>query len=290
MASRKRTIAIALGAVALAGVAHAEDAATLSDAITGGELILEARPRLELFEQAGQNDAEAFTLRTRLGWKTASWHGLTGLVEIEDVRDLGVWPTGETAMLAVAQRSTSGFGKAALVAVGADGSTRWVRPLPGDSPGDPAAVVVQPTGALAIGSGAAGDRELAHIWLAMVDRAGAVRWERRITGGGENARAWAAVALPDGYAIGGETATTDGTRTPHVWRIGKDGEPRWDERYPGQPGAFDIINAIATTSDGGFVLAGSTTHGPGKTNVLIIGLAADGAVRWRHTMVATAGP
>lgn len=84
-----RAVGMAVGAAALAGVAHAEEAATLSDAITGGELILEARPRLELFEQSGQNDAEAFTLRTRLGWKTASWHGLTGLVEIEDVRDLG---------------------------------------------------------------------------------------------------------------------------------------------------------------------------------------------------------
>jgi len=84
-----RTAGAAAGIAVLAGAAHAEEAATLGEAITGGDLILEARARAEYYDQAGLAEADAYTLRSRLGWKTQSWNGLTGLVEIEDVRHLG---------------------------------------------------------------------------------------------------------------------------------------------------------------------------------------------------------
>jgi hypothetical protein len=82
-----RTLSAA--ASAIAGAAHAEEASDPVAAVSGGELILEARPRLETLDQQGLAEADAWTLRTRLGWKTASWRGLSGLIEIEDVRDLG---------------------------------------------------------------------------------------------------------------------------------------------------------------------------------------------------------
>lgn len=63
---------------------------TITDAIMGGKLILEARMRYENVDQAGiALEADAFTLRTRLGWETAEWNSLRGLVEFEDVRQLG---------------------------------------------------------------------------------------------------------------------------------------------------------------------------------------------------------
>lgn len=77
------------GVAAIAGIAHAEEAPSLGEAITGGDLILQARARAEFFDQVGQNAADAYTLRTRLGWKTQSWNGLSGLVELEAVTHLG---------------------------------------------------------------------------------------------------------------------------------------------------------------------------------------------------------
>jgi len=68
------------------GIANAQD--SLTSAIEGGRLILEARPRYESASQAGVADADALTLRTRLGWETAAWHGLTATLEFEDVRAL----------------------------------------------------------------------------------------------------------------------------------------------------------------------------------------------------------
>lgn len=66
---------------------------TISDAIAGGKLLLEARLRYEGVDQTRtatlRDEGEALTLRTRLGWETADWNGLRGLVEFEDVRQIG---------------------------------------------------------------------------------------------------------------------------------------------------------------------------------------------------------
>jgi hypothetical protein len=63
-------------------------AANFSTAIRSGAPILELRPRYESAAQSGAPDAEALTLRTRLGWRTAKWRNLEALIEFEDVRAL----------------------------------------------------------------------------------------------------------------------------------------------------------------------------------------------------------
>lgn len=83
------TAVFALG-LAAGGGAHAADGADLVDAIAKGKPILEFRPRYETVDQANLGrDAEAFTLRTHLGWETAAWNGFKALIEFEDVGQLG---------------------------------------------------------------------------------------------------------------------------------------------------------------------------------------------------------
>ncbi|PHY22617.1 alginate export family protein [Caulobacter sp. BP25] len=66
---------------------------TISDQIGAGKLILEVRARYETVDQTHtatlRDKANAFTVRTHLGWETAEWKGLKGLVEFEDVRQAG---------------------------------------------------------------------------------------------------------------------------------------------------------------------------------------------------------
>lgn len=66
---------------------------TISDQIGAGRLILEVRARHETVDQTRTatllDKADALTVRTRLGWETAEWNGLKGLVEVEDVRQVG---------------------------------------------------------------------------------------------------------------------------------------------------------------------------------------------------------
>jgi len=51
---------------------------------------LDLRPRYEFVDQDNiANTADAFTVRTQLGWETGSWNDLKALVEFEDVRAIG---------------------------------------------------------------------------------------------------------------------------------------------------------------------------------------------------------
>jgi hypothetical protein len=88
----------ALGALAWLGILASSAAAQTTDtpppndlvtAIQSGTPILEMRARYEGVSQTGVADAEALTMRTRLGWQTAEWRDLVGLIEFEDVRQLG---------------------------------------------------------------------------------------------------------------------------------------------------------------------------------------------------------
>lgn len=78
------------GLLGLPCLALALPAIAASPEDTGGKLILDARYRFEQVDQDNALDtAKAHTLRTRIGYRTPRWHGLSGLVEIDDVRHLG---------------------------------------------------------------------------------------------------------------------------------------------------------------------------------------------------------
>ena len=66
---------------------------TVSEAIAGGKFLFEVRARYEFVDQKRTatltQNGESFTARTRLGWETGDWNGFKGLVEFEDVRQIG---------------------------------------------------------------------------------------------------------------------------------------------------------------------------------------------------------
>jgi hypothetical protein len=84
----KGCLSAGAGIAVLAGATPAASQ-TLSEAISGGTLIAEARARYQTVDQDGAPDnAEALTVRTRLGWETAAWKGFKGAIEFDDVRAL----------------------------------------------------------------------------------------------------------------------------------------------------------------------------------------------------------
>lgn len=77
-----RLAPLALAALALPSLATAAD-------VPPGDIILDARLRYEAVSQDGfAKDAQALTLRTRLGYETPSWRGFKALAEIENVTAL----------------------------------------------------------------------------------------------------------------------------------------------------------------------------------------------------------
>ncbi|MGF6692521.1 hypothetical protein M2318_002593 [Metapseudomonas resinovorans] len=81
----------ALLSLAVAGTSHAALAAEdLGNLFTQGKPILDARYRYENVEQDNNlRNANAQTLRTRVGFQSGKWYGLSGLVEVDNVSRLG---------------------------------------------------------------------------------------------------------------------------------------------------------------------------------------------------------
>lgn len=78
-----RSVSLALGLALIAAPAHAAEAPP-------GDVILDMRLRYETVDQDGfAKDAQALTLRTRLGYETPAWRGFKALVEVENVTSLG---------------------------------------------------------------------------------------------------------------------------------------------------------------------------------------------------------
>ena len=92
--------------IAVPIAAHAEEA--FFDALSDGKVSVSVRARYESVEQDnGLKDADAFTVRTTLGYKTGAFHGFSAFAEIEDVTELGSdnynsLTNGETAYSVVA--------------------------------------------------------------------------------------------------------------------------------------------------------------------------------------------
>ncbi|MDX1453476.1 MAG: alginate export family protein [Oleiphilaceae bacterium] len=82
------TLALAVAAVSQGQLAMAE-AATIGDALAGGKAYGDFRMRVEMVDQDNAlKDAEAATIRTRLGYTTAAYEGVTMTLEMEDSRSV----------------------------------------------------------------------------------------------------------------------------------------------------------------------------------------------------------
>ncbi len=88
MKTRAKTHSVwLLGSTLLASASVTADEHTLHAALSGGDVSGDIRLRYESVEQDNPlEDAEALTVRTRLGYKTGAYHGLSGMIEFEDSR------------------------------------------------------------------------------------------------------------------------------------------------------------------------------------------------------------
>lgn len=86
-------VAACTGLLLIGGTATADQhpqAGSLLQAVTDGKAYGQVRPRYEFVDDEVLSDkAHAFTMRTRLGYKTAGWNRFSAVVEFEDVRAFG---------------------------------------------------------------------------------------------------------------------------------------------------------------------------------------------------------
>ncbi|MEX0957968.1 MAG: alginate export family protein [Burkholderiales bacterium] len=72
-------------AISLTVQAQTQEAPAPVAAILSGQPILNLRPRYENVDQPNLQTGEAVTMRSLIGWKTDSWNGLSGTIELIDV-------------------------------------------------------------------------------------------------------------------------------------------------------------------------------------------------------------
>lgn len=97
----RTSIALLVAGGSQAALAEKSDANSLIDALKGGKVSADFRMRYENVDQDNAvDDADALTLRSRLGYTTGTYNGFSAKVEIEDSRvvagvdDYTVGPTG----------------------------------------------------------------------------------------------------------------------------------------------------------------------------------------------------
>ena len=82
-------LAASIGALIAAPVTTVQAEDAFFEALSSGKVSFSARARYETVDQDGKKDADAFTIRTTLGYKTGQFHGFSAFAEVEDISDLG---------------------------------------------------------------------------------------------------------------------------------------------------------------------------------------------------------
>jgi len=139
-------------------------------------------------------------------------------------------------------------------------------------------------------------REYWDLWIAKLDKCGIIQWEKSFGGTGYESARDIVQTSDGGYMVLGETNSTDGGVIPgfggtkDIWllKLGATGNLVWQKRYGGS--GLDIGNHLELTSDGGFLIAASSSsndgnitgnHGTGGyTDGVLMKLSASGALQW----------
>jgi len=158
-------------------------------------------------------------------------------------------------------------------------------------PGDEQLGSIAPTadgGLVLVGrTGPAGDYNHADAQVLRLDPAGNIVWQK--TYGSPEVLEWATAVVPtsDGgfVVLGGSDAHPGWTPGSTIWmlKLDRDGGVVWQKSYGA--GAEDIGSTIKATSDGGFVVAG-TTRAPGisaTTDGLLFKINAQGNLLWSRS-------
>lgn len=138
-------------------------------------------------------------------------------------------------------------------------------------------------------------------WVVKLDSSGNLQWQKSI-GGSSDERAFEIQQTSDGsYVIAGETNSSNsgdissialGLRDFWIVKIGSTGNIIWEKRFGGS--VEDIAYSIAQTSDGGYIVSGSTnstngniTFNSGQGDCWILKLDASGNLQWQKTLGTT---
>jgi hypothetical protein len=141
-----------------------------------------------------------------------------------------------------------------------------------------------------------GNNGLMDVWIVKISSSGVIEWQKTLGGSGNENANWIKQTNDGGYIIAGTTDSTDGDITNNhgnhdVWiiKLSALGVIQWGKTYGGSN--IDIGWCIEQTTDGGYILAGSTesTDGNvvgnhGNRDIWVVKLSDLGIIQWQKTL------
>jgi len=186
-----------------------------------------------------------------------------------------------------------------LVGSAANGQILWEKNYGGSEIDRPSNVFLIPEGGfLLFGYTFSADGDVSHsngfldYWVVKTDSLGNLEWEQTY-GGSKNDYAYQAIIAHDGgYILTGNTFSSDGDISFHhgdrdVWvvKISTEGTLEWERSYGGSD--IDSGSCISRTSDGGYIIGGTTGSNDGDIQctkglgaALAIKIDAFGEIQW----------
>lgn len=116
-------------------------------------------------------------------------------------------------------------------------------------------------------------------WVLKLSSAGAVDWQYVYPAATQSSASQVERTSDGGYVVAGSTLDASGTNYAWIAKLSARGAVQW-QRQIGS-GTFADAQAVRQTSDGGYVIAGSTGY-IGSSSVLVVKLDASGNVQWQQ--------
>lgn len=194
-----------------------------------------------------------------------------------------VGPTADGGYFAAGSSYTSPNDPASsdiiLMKIDASGDVQW-RKTYGGSDQDTANSTIQTSdgGFLIAGSTKSFGAGIDDFWLLKLDSSGDVQWQKTY-GSNQSDTAYSAAETADGgFIVTGTTAFLGGSAHFFVLKLDPSGDYEW-QRIFGNFSLAEFSPTIAPTSDGGYILAGSSPTGNWQT--VLIKLNSNGNLQWQ---------
>ncbi len=188
-----------------------------------------------------------------------------------------------------------------LVKLDASGNKQWAKTFGGSDDEEAKGIIASSDGGYVItGNTFSTDGDVtsnhgeADIWVLKLNSSGTIQWSKTFGGSGIDESLSIITTDEGGYAIAGNTKSSDGDNTGNhgdsdIWLLKLDasGTKQWSKTYGGSD--RDEGSSIITTADGGYAIAGMTASTDGDVSGInndgddyawIVKLDALGSVTW----------